>query len=480
MKKISLFVVASSAALMTACTDYVSKIEDLHEERSIVYEKKTFYSGCTCQEVNEGTFVEAYGKNFFNTSSGLSTVTFALTGCSEMPTSVYRKSSNYDNLYVNSVGIYNAGSWWIELDLTSTAKDATLPGSIINYLDVYNAEGAEDLVVCPEVNFGYKAPEADDQQTSTTTNTSTSASTTQYGTFGTCAPNTSSVLQNEQVTWTFKLNNSSGLKAADIAKANISWNMPGGSPSTYAGGASTTARTKYAIAGSYAATASVTAGGVTQRVTCSSVTVRTSSFVCGDLWCGLTDTQGQVYTGYEDIEETSGYWYQYTDKDYEGTSAFTYPADVEANEYDNFYGPLVEAYGGLKGSVTLGAGYDYPFAGLAFNIKNERKEGVDISAWGGICLVYQSTVGLAIQLEVEDDVNVTEYNNYKVAVPKSATMTVADFPWAKFKQELGWGKTVSQGTVLADVATIKLHFSGSAGTSGDFLIQSLGRAGTCN
>lgn len=130
--------------------------------------------------------------------------------------------------------------------------------------------------------------------------------------------------------------------------------------------------------------------------------------------------------------------------------------------------------------MTLGAGYEYPFAGLAFNIKSEEKEGVDITAWGGICLVYQSTVGLAIQLEVEDDVNVTEYNNYKVAVPKSATMTVADFPWAKFKQESGWGKTVSQGTVLADVATIKLHFSGSAGTSGDFLIQSLGRAGTCN
>ena len=195
------------------------------------------------------------------------------------------------------------------------------------------------------------------------------------------------------------------------------------------------------------------------------------------LWDGTTDTQGKVETGSE--EETAGYWYDYTDKDNEGTSAFTFPADVEANEYDNFYGPLIEAYGGIKGSVSLGAGYEYPFAGLGFNIWSEAQEGVDITAWGGICVSYQSTLGFAIELGVADEATVTEYNNYKATVSKSATMTSADFPWAKFKQESGWGVTVPQATVLGSTAAIKFKFSGTAGTSGDFLLQKVGSSGMC-
>ena len=195
------------------------------------------------------------------------------------------------------------------------------------------------------------------------------------------------------------------------------------------------------------------------------------------LWDGTTDTQGKVETGSE--EETAGYWYDYTDKDNEGTSAFTFPADVEANEYDNFYGPLIEAYGGIKGSVSLGAGYEYPFAGLGFNIWSEAQEGVDITAWGGICVNYQSTLGFAIELGVADEATVTEYNNYKATVSKSATMTSADFPWTKFKQESGWGVTVPQATVLGSTAAIKFKFSGTAGTSGDFLLQKVGSSGMC-
>jgi len=196
------------------------------------------------------------------------------------------------------------------------------------------------------------------------------------------------------------------------------------------------------------------------------------------LWDGTTDTQGQVVTGSD--EETAGYWYDYNDKDNEGTSTFTFPSDVVANEYDNFYGPLIEAYGGIKATVTLGAGYDYPFAGIGFNIWSEAQEGVDISAWGGICLSYQSTLGFAIELGVADEATVTEYNNYKATVPKAASIAATDFPWAKFKQEANWGVTVDQATVLASTAAIKLKFSGTAGTTGDFLIQKVGSVGQCS
>ena len=195
------------------------------------------------------------------------------------------------------------------------------------------------------------------------------------------------------------------------------------------------------------------------------------------LWDGTTDTEGKVETGSD--EETSGYWYDYNDANDGGASAFTFPADVEANAYDNFYGPLVEAYGGIKATITLGAGYDYPYAGIGFNIWSEGQEGVDITAWGGICLAYQSTIGFGIELGVEDEATVTEYNNYKATVAKAAAITVSDFPWSKFKQGTGWGKTVDQATVLAKTAAIKLKFEGTAGTSGDFLIQKVGSNANC-
>lgn len=195
------------------------------------------------------------------------------------------------------------------------------------------------------------------------------------------------------------------------------------------------------------------------------------------LWNGAEDTEGRVETGSTD--STSGYWYEYTDENDDGTSHFTWPADVEENAYGNFYGPLVEAYGGIKGSISLGEGCEYPYSGIGFNIWSGKQEGVDISAWQGICLAYTSTLGFGIELGVADEATVTKYNNYKATVPKVAAATTTDFPWSKFKQAAGWGVTVDQSVVLASTAAIKLKFEGTAGTSGDFFIQQVGSLGKC-
>ena len=194
------------------------------------------------------------------------------------------------------------------------------------------------------------------------------------------------------------------------------------------------------------------------------------------LWDGSIDTEGKVETGSD--EKTAGYWYEYNDENDGGSSAFTFPADVEENTYGNFYGPLVEAYGGIKATITLGDGYDYPYAGLGFNIWSENQEGVNISAWSGICLTYESTIGFGIELGVENEKTVTEYDNYKAAVSKAPTGASQDYAWAKFKQG-GWGKTVDQADVLAKTAAIKLKFEGTAGTSGDFKICQVGSLGKC-
>ena len=187
--------------------------------------------------------------------------------------------------------------------------------------------------------------------------------------------------------------------------------------------------------------------------------------------------QGKVETGSD--AETAGYWFEYTDANYNGTSSFFYPPEVSVDEWDNFYGPLIQAYGGIKGHVEIGPGYDYPYAGLGFNLVSDNQEGMNISWWGGVCIVYQSTIGFEVELVPENEVVVTEYNNYLASVLKSASMKVLDIPWSKFKQGSGWGQIVSQDEILVSVAGINIKFSGTAGTAGDFLIQSIGRSGSC-
>lgn len=192
-------------------------------------------------------------------------------------------------------------------------------------------------------------------------------------------------------------------------------------------------------------------------------------------WDGTTDYEGRVETG--SPEETSGYWFNYSD-DYEGgSSRFTFPSDVEPDIYDNFFGPLVEAYGGIKASVTLDEGYDYPYVGLGFNVWSENQEGVDVSEWGGLCISYQSTIPFFIELGVEDEAILTEYVKYRASVSASNLITYVDFSWAKFKSSEFVGSVTED--VLKKVAAIKLKFEGEAGTTGDFLIQKIGSLGEC-
>ena len=136
--------------------------------------------------------------------------------------------------------------------------------------------------------------------------------------------------------------------------------------------------------------------------------------------------------------------------------------------------------GAIKATVKLNDGYEYPYAGLGFNVWNEQKEGADISAWGGFCLEYQSTIGFGIELVPENEEEVTESNNYRATVAKAASMNTTNFRWDKFRQETGWGKEANLDSVLAKTASVKLAFNERAGTEGDFLIYMVGSFGMCS
>lgn len=195
------------------------------------------------------------------------------------------------------------------------------------------------------------------------------------------------------------------------------------------------------------------------------------------LWDGTIDTIGRVETGSPD--STSGWWYDFTDEDDGGSSYIQFPADIEIYQDGLEFGHLAEYYGGLDLKVLLGKGYDYPYAGIAFNVWNLEMKGADISAWGGFCLSYKSTLGFEIELVPEDEANVTETNNYKATVAKAASMTTQTFSWKKFKQDSGWGKEANLDSVLAKTAAVRLTFRGLPETKGDFLIQKIGDIGQC-
>ncbi len=391
MKKIRLSVVMLSAAMMTACTDYVAEIEDIQQERAdnlnAMYEngqkndpsELVFSSGCSC-EVNRGNLVENGGQLYYNTESNFPTISYALVNCANMPDKVERLTGYYENMFIESYNVYQKeGVWWADLQLNETAQNALLGGTVSTSLLTYgDGKALAGTVQCPSVSFGYKAPVED------------------------TAP-----VQNPS-----------------SVQPSLSSKIP-----------------------------------------------------CGDLWCGPTDTEGKVETGSDD--ETAGYWFEFNDANDFGTSSISYPPDVSVNEYDNFFGPLTEAYQGIKGTVLIGAGYDYPYVGLGFNLVSGDQEGTDISRWEGICLVYSSNLNFAIELQVEDEATVTEYNNYKASVARSANMTTIDYPWSKFKQEVGWGKTVVIDSVLRKTAAIKLKYQGVAGSTGDFVFYSIGRLGNC-
>lgn len=195
-------------------------------------------------------------------------------------------------------------------------------------------------------------------------------------------------------------------------------------------------------------------------------------------WSGANGDY-RVDTGLDDGSDESGYWYTYSDDANSGTSAITWPVPT-GNEYDdNALDPIIDNCGGLCGQVTLGAGYDYPFAGLGFNLTGPDQTGADVTSWGGVCITYSASVAPILEVAPENEATVTEYNNYMSKLKVAASKTTVDLAWSDFKQESGWGVTVPQASYLGMVAAVKVKFSGKAGTSGDFNIMEVGENGQC-
>lgn len=228
-------------------------------------------------------------------------------------------------------------------------------------------------------------------------------------------------------------------------------------------------------------TSNMTEYVVSSKGVISAGVVASASKGSGDFktWLGVGDSRYKVVTGLDDGSGLSGLWFSYTDKANHGTSKFTWPVAL-AN--DNL-APVIDACGGMCGSVEMGPGYDFPFAGFGFHIKNaDRLDGADITAWNGLCIAYAAggTEGLSISAELtpSDEGNYTAFNNYTYKLPLNGARII-NIPWSAFTQATGWGKTVDEAEFLKRVTSIRFAFAGAAGESGYFSVQRIGMYGQC-
>ena len=193
---------------------------------------------------------------------------------------------------------------------------------------------------------------------------------------------------------------------------------------------------------------------------------------CTSMWCG----QNEEYFVFIS-DTTSSHWWFRTDEADDGTSTFTWPVQLGK---DNSLDPVINGMLALSGTITMGDGYDYPYSTLGFFLDDEdTTASYAIDSWGGICISYQSTIMMSLQIVPNDEATLTEFNNYSATLAKSQTKTTVDLPWTKFRQQSGWGIDVDQELILAQVNHIQLMFQGKAGTTGDFAIYAIGKKGTC-
>ena len=161
-----------------------------------------------------------------------------------------------------------------------------------------------------------------------------------------------------------------------------------------------------------------------------------------ETWIGAEGVS-RVTTGRDNGSKTSGYWFSYDDSPDYGKSKIVW-ADglVEPNSGSlDSLKEVIEFCNGICGTAVLDKGqltYN-PFVGIGFNIVGEDDGGVleagDVSAWGGVCISYNSAAAPSLELGLGNDIDAEiGYANPAASLPKSTAGTTKYLTWADFRQ----------------------------------------------
>lgn len=207
-----------------------------------------------------------------------------------------------------------------------------------------------------------------------------------------------------------------------------------------------------------------------------------------ETWFGY-EGNPQIYTGYDNGSEVSGYWFAYDDGFDGGNSRIVWPVEP-GNDYSaDALDPIIDHCAGLCGKAALDKGYlTYsPFAGVGFNLAGETENGepdvVDASAMGGVCITYTSTAAPILEMGLGEQMDAAiGFAQPAVALPKSIYGVTKFIPWSNFKQP-SWYKGDNQITgeqAAKHIANLKFKIQAAPGEY-DFNIQAVGpyNGGVC-
>ena len=210
----------------------------------------------------------------------------------------------------------------------------------------------------------------------------------------------------------------------------------------------------------------------------------------GDLWApdeyhwDIVNTRKYaegVWTEEQLSGKEAGRWFWFTDAVEGGKTVIDWPEEPENGYRDSTLEPIVEAYGGIWGTVLFDKGEvdGLPYAVLGFNIAGLDSAGnrmtADISNWDGFCLQYESTMTIAVKLDLGDSLNAELDDDLPLRVfPKQPTVGGKCYSWSEFKQS-GWSeKTISMEEAVKNVAGIWIEFEGRNDIEGAFRIYAVG------
>ena len=198
-----------------------------------------------------------------------------------------------------------------------------------------------------------------------------------------------------------------------------------------------------------------------------------------ELWLG-SEGAFQVLTGIGNESETAGYWFSYDDSgDKGGSKVIWADGTVELGNGDSpdALDNVILWCNGVCGSAVLDKGelsYN-PFVGIGFNVVGEISKGGgnpqpgDASAWGGVCITYESDVAPALELGLGDEVDASiEFANPAASLPKASAGTMKQLAWTDFKQPSWYKGTtkIAGAEASKQLVALKFKIQATAGTYG--------------
>ena len=217
--------------------------------------------------------------------------------------------------------------------------------------------------------------------------------------------------------------------------------------------------------------------------------IKTKEAICGDMWCARRDRDSRVNTGFDAGFETSGYWFDESDTEYQTEgSTITWEGfdNRDCTFADDCFADMIEQCGGICVTQTLVKRDQASnlYAGIGFNVagvdEQNKRIATDISELEGLCVVYTSDTELYLEMHIDDVSNKYLAPDFpRATLPQASTPVMKDFTWKDFKQDGTGNMRISGEDAAKSLVSLMFTLKGSQDASNHFNIMSIGRYGTC-